>query len=246
MAPCPAWVLPVADVLAHHGVQNAAAGLNSSEVEARRAKHGFNELEKQPGKPTWKLILEQFDDTLVKVCAPPAATRRRRRLRLASARPFFPAPHPYPLSPLRPCCCPATHAPPLCRRPLQILLLAAAVSFGLAWAEGEAAEAGVRAFIEPLVIVLILVLNAAVGVWQESNAENALEALKEMTADTAKVFRDGQLVSERGGRAGGGREGGRAGGAQERVGCAGLRGNSASACSPHAVVSAGAFPAPAR
>ena len=42
--------------------------------------------------------------------------------------------------------------------------------------------------------VLILVLNAAVGVWQESNAENALEALKEMTADTAKVFRDGQLV----------------------------------------------------
>ncbi len=42
--------------------------------------------------------------------------------------------------------------------------------------------------------VLILVLNAAVGVWQESNAENALEALKEMTAETAKVFRDGQLV----------------------------------------------------
>ena len=37
-------------------------------------------------------------------------------------------------------------------------------------------------------------LNAAVGVWQESNAESALEALKEMTADTAKVFRDGQLV----------------------------------------------------
>ena len=75
MPPCPAWVLPVADVLAHHGVQNAAAGLNSSEVEARRAEHGFNELEKQPGKPTWKLILEQFDDTLVKVrrLQPPAA-----------------------------------------------------------------------------------------------------------------------------------------------------------------------------
>lgn len=51
-----------------------------------------------------------------------------------------------------------------------------------------------RAFIEPLVIILILVLNAAVGVWQETNAESALEALKEMTADTAKVFRDGKLV----------------------------------------------------
>lgn len=69
------------------------------------------------------------------------------------------------------------------------------MSFGLAWFEGdEGEEGGIRAFIEPLVIVLILVLNAAVGVWQESNAENALEALKEMTADTAKVFRDGQLV----------------------------------------------------
>lgn len=45
--------------------------------------------------------------------------------------------------------------------------------------------------------VLILVLNAAVGVWQESNAESALEALKEMTAETAKVFRDGQLVRRR-------------------------------------------------
>ena len=50
----------------------------------------------------------------------------------------------------------------------------------------------------PALQVLILVLNATVGVWQESNAENALEALKEMTADTAKVFRDGQLVSEPG------------------------------------------------
>lgn len=68
------------------------------------------------------------------------------------------------------------------------------MSFGLAWFEEGAESEGVRAFIEPLVIVLILVLNAAVGVWQETNAESALEALKEMTADTAKVFRDGQLV----------------------------------------------------
>ncbi|KAL4853336.1 Calcium-transporting ATPase 2 [Chlorella vulgaris] len=143
MAPVfPAWSVSAEEALQHHGVQ-LASGLSSSEVEARRSKYGFNELEKAPGTPLWKLILEQFDDTLVK-----------------------------------------------------ILLLAAAVSFGLALFEGEAEESGVRAFIEPLVIVLILVLNAAVGVWQESNAENALEALKEMTADTAKVFRDGQLISD--------------------------------------------------
>jgi magnesium-transporting ATPase (P-type) len=198
-------VLPVADVLAHHGVQNAAAGLNSSEVEARRAEHGFNELEKQPGKPTWKLIVEQFDDTLVKVrrrLPPPAAAACGWPARAWPV--FLPRP-PLQIIASVPSChhlaAARAHAPP--RHPhLQILLLAAAVSFGLAWAEGEAAEAGVRAFIEPLVIVLILVLNAAVGVWQESNAENALEALKEMTADTAKVFRDGQLVSQAGSWAG--------------------------------------------
>ena len=77
---------------------------------------------------------------------------------------------------------------------MQILLLAAAVSFGLAWIEDNPDESGLRAFIEPFVIILILVLNAAVGVWQESNAESALEALKEMQSDTARVIRGGELV----------------------------------------------------
>jgi len=33
---------------------------------------------------------------------------------------------------------------------------------------------------EPFVILVILVCNAAIGVWQDSNAEGALEALMEM------------------------------------------------------------------
>lgn len=60
--------------------------------------------------------------------------------------------------------------------------------------EEDSDETGLRAFIEPFVIILILVLNAAVGVWQESNAESALEALKEMQSDTARVVRGGTLV----------------------------------------------------
>ena len=85
------------------------------------------------------------------------------------------------------------HAHPPARGAAQILLAAAAISFVLAWADGEVAESGIRAFIEPLVILLILALNAAVGVWQESNAESALEALKEMSADSAKVHRGGKV-----------------------------------------------------
>lgn len=55
-------------------------------------------------------------------------------------------------------------------QPPQILLAAAAVSFILAFFEGDAHEEGIRAFIEPAVILIILILNAVVGVWQASRA----------------------------------------------------------------------------
>lgn len=78
---------------------------------------------------------------------------------------------------------------------VRILLLAAVVSFVLAWYDGdEGGEMGITAFVEPLVIFLILIVNAAVGVWQESNAEMALEALKEIQSEHATVRRDGKVV----------------------------------------------------
>lgn len=68
-----------------------------------------------------------------------------------------------------------------------ILLGAAVISFLIAIYEGES-----RAFFEPLLIVLIVVLNALMGVVQESKAEKALEALQNLAAPLARVFRNGK------------------------------------------------------
>ncbi len=68
-----------------------------------------------------------------------------------------------------------------------ILLGAAAISFVVACVERNAKE-----FFEPALILLIVVLNAVIGVMQESKAEKALDALKNMSSPTARVTRDGE------------------------------------------------------
>lgn len=119
-------------------------GLSSDEVEKRREIHGPNELEKHEGPSILRLVLDQFNDTLVR-----------------------------------------------------ILLAAAVISFVLAWYDGdEGGEMEITAFVEPLVIFLILIVNAIVGVWQESNAEKALEALKEIQSEHATVIRDGKKAGK--------------------------------------------------
>lgn len=67
-----------------------------------------------------------------------------------------------------------------------ILLIAAAISFAIAIKDGSAKE-----FIEPALILLIVILNAVIGVAQESKAEKALDALKNMSAPHARALRGG-------------------------------------------------------
>ncbi|CAE6425821.1 unnamed protein product [Rhizoctonia solani] len=75
-----------------------------------------------------------------------------------------------------------------------ILLGSAVISFVLALFEDHGDSGLFMAFVEPAVILLILVANAAVGVIQETKAERAIDALKEYSPDEAKVIRDGHVA----------------------------------------------------
>ena len=71
---------------------------------------------------------------------------------------------------------------------LIILMIAAAVSALTGMLSGESEWA------EVIIIIAVVLLNAILGVIQESKAEAAIEALQTMTAATCKVLRDGKLA----------------------------------------------------
>ena len=74
--------------------------------------------------------------------------------------------------------------------PMLLILLAAA---GVSALTG--AIAGESEWAETIIILAVVLLNAVLGVLQESKAEAAIEALQTMTAATCKVLRDGKMAA---------------------------------------------------
>jgi len=68
-----------------------------------------------------------------------------------------------------------------------ILIVAAVISGVLAVVENEG-------FVDVIIIMAVVIINAVLGVFQESKAEAAIEALQKMSAATSKVLRDGKVI----------------------------------------------------
>ncbi|KAK2110620.1 Sarcoplasmic/endoplasmic reticulum calcium ATPase 3 [Saguinus oedipus] len=138
----------------------------------------------RPGKSLWELVLEQFQDLLVRILLLAALVSFRRILGPLQAQGSTVASSQSRTAD-RKCRVPRKRtADPV---PQQGPSSPAVTLQVLAWF--EEGEETTTAFVEPLVIMLILVANAIVGVWQECNAESAIEALKEYEPDISKVIR---------------------------------------------------------
>ncbi len=73
-----------------------------------------------------------------------------------------------------------------------ILIIAAAISAVTAAVGGD--KGG---YADVIIIMVVVIINAVLGVYQESKAEKAIEALQEIAAATSKVIRDGKLIDVR-------------------------------------------------
>jgi len=73
--------------------------------------------------------------------------------------------------------------------PMIIILIVAAIISGI-----TAAYSG-ESFADVIIIMAVVIINSVLGVFQESKAEKAIEALQAISAATSKVMRDGMAKS---------------------------------------------------
>lgn len=118
--------------------QSIETGYSKAKAEELSKTHGLNELDEEEKETIFEKIVEQFQDTLVR-----------------------------------------------------ILLGAAVISFIIALTDKSE---GFSAYVEPFVILLILIANAAIGIIQDLNADSAIEALKKMQECNSIVKRDGEFT----------------------------------------------------
>ena len=112
---------------------NINNGLNSTKIEEKIDKYGYNEIQSKKKKPLILRFLEQFKDFMI-----------------------------------------------------IILIIAAVVSGIIGYIQGE----GIT---DSIIILIVVVMNAIIGVAQENKAEKSLEALQKMSAHASKVLRDGKV-----------------------------------------------------
>ncbi len=75
--------------------------------------------------------------------------------------------------------------------PMIIILIVAALISGVM----AVVESDDKGWVDVIIILAVVLINAVLGVLQESKAEKAIEALQKMSAATSKVIRDGKLIA---------------------------------------------------
>lgn len=128
------WHLFTPDTASKYLKVSLDEGLSEVDVEERQMKYMKNELPAEKGTSFYELLVEQFNDNLVR-----------------------------------------------------ILLLAAFISAILGFMEPS--DSKLESFVEPAVIVIVLIVNGFISATQSRNADEAIEALKEYEPELAKVLR---------------------------------------------------------